>query len=105
MTIQEFLMEKIESYLETRENTIQDTKKHLKRAKLFPNGNIVWSEQDDDMMHYNNLNNLQEDFDQDWSEWVTMSPEFSEFTEEEQDEIEEHDLFQQTPIKVWELIK
>lgn len=102
MNIKNFLETKIKTYLETRENTIQDTKEHLNRAEIFSNGNITWAEQDDDETA-NSMNDLQLSFDIDWSDWVTMDPDYKEFNEEIQEEIKEHELFQKTPINVWNI--
>lgn len=103
MTIKEFLKERIESYLELWATDIEETKAQLERATIYGN-NIEWNEIDDDMTSYKNLEDLQLSFDSDWSDFVTMSPDFDEFSEEEQEEIKDSDEFQQTPIKVWDLI-
>ena len=99
-----FLEERISSYLETREETISNLKAALARAEVFQNGNIFWNELDD-CFSANSLEDVQLGFDLDWTDWVQMSPDFDSFSEEEKDEIMESDLFQQTPINVWEIWK
>jgi len=104
MKIQEFMEERVKTFLEMWATDIEEVKTQLKRAEVFSNGNVTWAEQDDDMTSYKTLSDLQLSFDMNWNDWVTMSPDFDSFSEEEQDEIKEHDLFQQTPINVWNLI-
>lgn len=87
MNVKEFLERKVKTYLETREDDVSDLKEKL-------------SERD----YYNNeIQDLQNGFDQDWKEWVEMDPDYDDFNEEEKEEIEDHDLFTTTPINVWNI--
>lgn len=102
MTKEKFLKERISSYLQTRRDVVEELKSALVRAEVFQNGNIIWGELDD-CFSSNSLEEVQLGFDLDWTDWVQMSPDFDSFSEKEKDEIMESDLFQQTPINVWEI--
>ena len=103
MTVEEFLEERRNSYLETRKEELEELKEKLVRAAILPFGNIVWKQIDDDMEHIKSLDDLQSSFDMDWNEWVLMCPEFTDFSEEEQEEVKDHEKFLSTPVNVWKL--
>ena len=103
MKKKKFIKKKKKSYLVTKKNEIKELKEKLNRAKVFQNGNILWKDVDDDMNYIKSLDNLQSSLDMDWNDWVLMCPEFSDFSEEEQEEIRNHELFLSTPVNVWNL--
>ena len=101
MNINDFIDNRKSVFIATRSVDIHNIQEMLSNVKVNVNGNILYNEYDGEI-NYSSLDDIQLAFDSDWKDWVLMCPEFTDFSEEEQEEIEGI-IIHNCPVNIWDL--